>query len=472
MAQVEAARALLGPDAAPEDLAPVDVVAAHLALDAGGQGQLATAEAIAHHAAAVAEKVPLPTVACQALQLLGAVIRPRDPDLATAHLERAHAIAVRHDLPIWVIHALVRLGNDDALRDGSLERLEQALDQATRAGAVSARYLAEMSIAVHTVLQGGFDKADPIIDRVVVATQRLKLLDITHQALLTRALLAAHRGRRRDMDRALAEFRHLRGHEQPMYASRVHGLVKAFASLLEEDRPRAVSELAQALHAEETSPTIFQLSGRYGLHLLLGTLTGEVDWANYEVVTADPASRHRWDRQFSLFARAVLAGRAGRPSAAESDVAEAVAVGAPYPMGLNLGLRLVCEAAIADGWGSPVEWLRDAEDYFHNAGVPAVASACRGLLRSTGQRITQRRDGAEDIPQPLRSAGVTVREFEVLRFLAERLGNREIAERLHLSPRTVEGHISNLIAKTGLPNRLALSKLAAATITQPETARA
>jgi DNA-binding NarL/FixJ family response regulator len=48
----------------------------------------------------------------------------------------------------------------------------------------------------------------------------------------------------------------------------------------------------------------------------------------------------------------------------------------------------------------------------------------------------------------------------VLRFLAERFGNREIAERLHLSTRTVEGHISSLINKTGLPNRRALSKLA------------
>ena len=42
--------------------------------------------------------------------------------------------------------------------------------------------------------------------------------------------------------------------------------------------------------------------------------------------------------------------------------------------------------------------------------------------------------------------------------LIERLGNREIADRLHLSQRTVEKHVSSLIAKTGLPNRIALSK--------------
>ena len=459
-AQVDAARSLLGPDASAEDTAPVDVVAAHVALDIGGQSQFDTAEALAEKAAAVAESVPLPVVACQALQLLGAVVRPRDPDRATAYLERAHAIAVQHDLPIWVIHALVRLGNDDALRTADLGRLEQAREQAARVGAVSARYLAETVIALHTVLLGDFDAAGRTIDRVVAATQRLKLRDTTNQALLVRATIAAHRGNRREMDQALARFRRLDGDEQPMYASRVHGLARTFCALLEEDRPGARHELDQALHAEETSPSIFQLSGRYGLHLLLSALADELDLATYHAVTADPASRLRWDRQFALFAHAVLAGRAGRAAQATEIVAEAVRVGAPYAMGVHLGLRLVSEAAIADGWGTHTDWLRDAEDYFHTADVPAVASACRALLRGSGQRVAPRRNGASEIPQSLRAAGVTRREYEVLRFLAERFGNREIAERLHLSTRTVEGHISSLINKTGLPNRRALSKLA------------
>lgn len=466
-AQIDAARALLGPDAAAEDIAPVDVVAAHLALDVAGQGQLGMAETIARRAAVVAEAVPLPVVACKALQLLGAVTRPRDPDEATAFFERAHAVAVKHDLPIWVIHALVRLGNDDALRDGCLERLEQAREQATRAGAVSARYLAETSIALHSVLLGDFATAGTLIDRVITATTRLRLLDTVQQALLARAVLAAHRGRRRDMDRALGEFRRAQGEEQPMYVPRVHGLARAFCALLEEDRPRASDELSQALRAEEANPTIFPLGGRYGIHLLLQTLAGEADWSVYDAVTSVPASRHRWDRQFALFAHAVLAGRSGRAAQGSASVAEAIRLGEPYAMGRNLGLRLVSEAAIADGWGSPVEWLRCADDYFHAADVPAVASACRALLRSTGLRIAQRRTGVAGIPQPLRSAGVTVREYEVLRFLADRLGNREIADRLHLSPRTVEGHISSLIAKTGLPNRLALSKLATTAISAP-----
>ncbi|WP_062356398.1 ATP-binding protein [Herbidospora yilanensis] len=50
----------------------------------------------------------------------------------------------------------------------------------------------------------------------------------------------------------------------------------------------------------------------------------------------------------------------------------------------------------------------------------------------------------------------TPREREILRLVGERLQNREIARRLHLSERTVESHVSALLRKLGGENRLAL----------------
>lgn len=93
--------------------------------------------------------------------------------------------------------------------------------------------------------------------------------------------------------------------------------------------------------------------------------------------------------------------------------------------------------------------------------MSAVAGACRAVLRETGFRVTQRRSGVRDVPDGLRLAGVTAREYEVLRLLGARLTNNEIATHLHVSRRTVEKHVSSLLAKTGLPNRLAMIKLAA-----------
>ncbi|MGH3156656.1 MAG: response regulator transcription factor, partial [Streptosporangiaceae bacterium] len=119
--------------------------------------------------------------------------------------------------------------------------------------------------------------------------------------------------------------------------------------------------------------------------------------------------------------------------------------------------------AIAGGWGTPVDWLRSCDEYFHSAGVPAVASACRALMRQAGAPVGQRRSGVSEIPPELRAVGVTVREYEILRLLTERLSNREIATRLHLSVRTVENHIASLLTKTGQPDRIALGELAMAT---------
>jgi DNA-binding NarL/FixJ family response regulator len=55
---------------------------------------------------------------------------------------------------------------------------------------------------------------------------------------------------------------------------------------------------------------------------------------------------------------------------------------------------------------------------------------------------------------------VTGRELEVLRLVAQGLGNTEIAGRLQLSRRTVETHVSNLLLKTGQKSREGLTVLA------------
>jgi DNA-binding NarL/FixJ family response regulator len=51
---------------------------------------------------------------------------------------------------------------------------------------------------------------------------------------------------------------------------------------------------------------------------------------------------------------------------------------------------------------------------------------------------------------------VTRRELDVLELVAEGLSNAQIAERLFLSPRTVETHVANLLAKLGAANRTEL----------------
>ena len=55
---------------------------------------------------------------------------------------------------------------------------------------------------------------------------------------------------------------------------------------------------------------------------------------------------------------------------------------------------------------------------------------------------------------------LTPTEKKVIQFVAKGLSNREIAEQLSVSQRTVESHVSNMLGKTGLGNRTELARWA------------
>lgn len=76
-------------------------------------------------------------------------------------------------------------------------------------------------------------------------------------------------------------------------------------------------------------------------------------------------------------------------------------------------------------------------------------------LRSLGVRTWRRRRsrGGEGL------GALTERELEVARLVADGNSNREIAESLVVSPKTVERHITNVLAKLGLRNRTELASL-------------
>ncbi|MEU5145345.1 helix-turn-helix transcriptional regulator, partial [Streptomyces sp. NPDC021139] len=61
-----------------------------------------------------------------------------------------------------------------------------------------------------------------------------------------------------------------------------------------------------------------------------------------------------------------------------------------------------------------------------------------------------------------RPGGLSPRELQVLAELTTGRTNREIAERLYITPRTVGTHIEHILAKLGLPNRAAAAARAAA----------
>src|SRR5262249_23216667 len=70
---------------------------------------------------------------------------------------------------------------------------------------------------------------------------------------------------------------------------------------------------------------------------------------------------------------------------------------------------------------------------------------------------TQRpKQAAAAKPEP--RPALTDRQLEIARLIAGDLTNRQIAAKLHLSERTVETHVTNMLTKLGLNSRIQLSR--------------
>ncbi len=106
-----------------------------------------------------------------------------------------------------------------------------------------------------------------------------------------------------------------------------------------------------------------------------------------------------------------------------------------------------------------LQWLdyqRLARAHVADLYVFLVALAFLGLGLYIGARVIGRPappapfDGN---PQARETLGISPRELTVLHELAAGLSNKEIADRLHLSPHTVKTHVARLFEKLGAKRR-------------------
>jgi DNA-binding CsgD family transcriptional regulator/tetratricopeptide (TPR) repeat protein len=113
-------------------------------------------------------------------------------------------------------------------------------------------------------------------------------------------------------------------------------------------------------------------------------------------------------------------------------------LGCPYERALVLGC-----------YGTEAE-QREALAILDQLGAAPAAQALRRQMRAHGVRA---------VPRGLRtstrrhSLGLTRREAEILALLSEGLRNAAIAKRLFLSTKTVDHHVSAILAKLGVPSR-------------------
>ena len=113
-------------------------------------------------------------------------------------------------------------------------------------------------------------------------------------------------------------------------------------------------------------------------------------------------------------------------------------IGCPYEEAL----------ALADGDAAA---MRNALALFERLGAQPALALVRRRLRQQGIA------GIPRGPRPstrTNQAGLTTRQLEVLQLMAEGLSNAEIASRFFTSPKTVEHHVSAVLAKLGVHSRV------------------
>ncbi len=181
-------------------------------------------------------------------------------------------------------------------------------------------------------------------------------------------------------------------------------------------------------------------------------LTGESDsrLAHIrELLTAGPSVGLEWSRgELAVWLRRI------------GESVDAAGVAEPYRLVLNGAyeaaadefhrLSMPYDAALALVDSSDPGNAARALDLLDRLGADAVASKVRRDLRVAGQSVVPARRRTATLANP---AGLTARQVEVLRLLDEGLTNTELADRLFLSVKTVDHHVSAILAKLEVNRR-------------------
>jgi non-specific serine/threonine protein kinase len=270
----------------------------------------------------------------------------------------------------------------------------------------------------------------------------------------------------------------------------------AFAGRYEDAARAGARAYEGALAAGDTSMLIVLDSHVGYLHMLAGQVDQGLARCRSGLARLGPGSGERWQQSYLLLLEGMclfLRGDLG-PSAEAFRTALAMKHEIDDTMGMGYALEGTAWLAAAERRFTRAAWLLGAADtrwqlvggrLGRNATAEALHAQAEQAVRDAlgeeryraqhdlgagyplAEIVRFAADGTDDLPPredraqaPAGAApapGLTARELEIAGLVGEGLSNRQIAERLVISKRTVDAHIEHIYGKLGVSSRVQLA---------------
>lgn len=417
-------------------------------------GTVALAQEAGHRAVALLEGLePGPELGMAYGNL--AALAKDDDDLngAVRWGERALELAERLDDTELLVHALGSLGAAEALagEPGGEAKLARALglaqqhrlvEQVGRVGVLVAMALARNRAC------GVPGAADPASSLAYCSEHGLELY--RHYLLAYDAQLKLDRGA---WDEAIAE---AEGVLRFPRTSTVPTIVATVVAVLAHAR----QEKGDHWPALDRARALADLSGELQRTAPVAAAQAEVAWLEGRAERVEELTQPAFalaaqrGTPWTLGELACWRRRAGIEEESPQRVAQpfALELAGDHHDAARLWTELQCpyNAALALGAADDEAALRRSLDELQRLGANSAAAVVARRLRSRGARGVPRGPRPSTRRNP---AHLSSRELEVLGLVTEGLRNADIAERLFLSPKTVDHHVSSILRKLDVSSR-------------------